>query len=96
MDLANAVSEECEKDVVGIRPGEKMHEEMITESDSYLTYDAGKYYAILPSVIYWDREKWARVKSAVKVEEGFRYNSGTNEHFETVESLRKLIDIHVK
>lgn len=96
MDLANAVSEDCKKEVVGIRPGEKMHEEMITESDSDLTYDAGKYFAILPSVIYWERDKWAEAKSAVKVEEGFRYNSGTNEHFETVENLRKLIDIYVK
>lgn len=96
MDLANAVSEESKKEVVGIRPGEKMHEEMITESDSHLTYDAGKYYAILPSVIYWEREKWIEAKSAQRVKEGFKYNSGTNEHFETVESLRKLIDIHIK
>ena len=49
MDLANAIAPNCEKTIVGIRPGEKIHEEMITSSDAASTIDIGKYYAILPS-----------------------------------------------
>ena len=53
MDVAEAIAPECEKPIVGIRPGEKIHEEMITPSDSFYTYDLGKYYTILPSTHKW-------------------------------------------
>ena len=68
----------CEKPVVGIRPGEKIHEEMITPSDSYNTYDLGKYYTILPSVPVWDIKEFIKEFQAKKVQEGFSYNSGQN------------------
>ncbi|KLN65580.1 UDP-N-acetylglucosamine 4,6-dehydratase (inverting) [Vibrio sp. VPAP30] len=96
LDIAKAVAPECETKVVGIRPGEKLHEEMITDTDSLNTIDLGKYYAILPSVslIYSEDEYMAHHK-AEKVPFGFKYNSGTNTDWETVEGLRELILEHV-
>ncbi len=96
MDIAQAIAPECETEVVGIRPGEKLHEEMITDTDSLNTIDLGKYYAILPSVsfTYTEAEYLAHHK-AQKVPFGFKYNSGTNTEWETVESLRELIKEHV-
>ena len=91
LDVANAICEECDKKIVGIRPGEKIHEEMITESDSYNTYDIGKYYAILPASNEFDKELFLKKHKALKVNEGFSYNSGTNSEWESVQSLKKLI-----
>ena len=91
MDIANAIGPNCKKPVVGIRPGEKIHEEMITPSDSYNTYDLGKYYTILPSVPVWDIKEFIKEFQAKKVQEGFSYNSGQNTDWETVSSLRELI-----
>lgn len=95
LDLAEAIGPNCKKEIVGIRSGEKVHEEMISTSDSYTTYDLGKYYAILPQKPMFDLEEFINQYNAMKVEEGFQYNSATNPHFETVESLRKLIKEHV-
>ena len=94
-DVAEAICPDCEKNVVGIRPGEKVHEEMITSSDSFYTYDLGKYYVILPTVPGWKIEDFVNQLGAVKVPQGFSYNSGDNSDWETVESLRKLIKEHV-
>lgn len=95
LDVAEAIGPECEKSLVGIRPGEKIHEEMITSSDSYHTYDLGKYYTILPTVTPWDLEEFKKAHNAKQVPVGFSYNSGDNEEWETVESLRALISEHV-
>lgn len=95
MDIAEAIGPECEKPVVGIRPGEKVHEEMITTSDSFYTYDLGKYYAILPATHSWSLDEFLAHHKAVKVAPGFRYNSEENTEWETVESLRELIKGHV-
>jgi UDP-N-acetylglucosamine 4,6-dehydratase/5-epimerase len=95
MDVAEAIGPECQKPLVGIRPGEKIHEEMITESDSYYTYDLGKYYTILPAMHKWKLEDYTKHFNAVKVKPGFKYNSGENTEWETVDSLRKLIIDHV-
>lgn len=91
LDLAEAIGPECKKPVVGIRPGEKIHEEMITSSDSYSTFNIGKYYVILPLLSKWNLEDFKKAFNAKKVPEGFSYNSGKNENWETVESLRELI-----
>ena len=91
MDVADAVCKDCKKEEVGIRPGEKIHEEMISSSDSYNTYDLGKYYVILPQLTNWPIEDFIKEFRAIKVEQGFSYNSGTNKQWETVESLQKLI-----
>ena len=95
MDVAEAIGPNCEKEVVGIRPGEKIHEEMITASDSYNTWDLGKYYVILPQKPRFALEEFVQSFSANKVPEGFNYNSGENDEWETVESLRTLIREHV-
>lgn len=95
MDVAEAIGPECEKPVIGIRPGEKVHEEMITPSDSFYTYDLGKYYTILPATHKWRLDDFIDTFNAQKVEEGFSYNSGKNDEWETVESLRRLIKQHV-
>ena len=92
MDVAEAIAPECEKRITGIRPGEKIHEEMITEADSFFTMDLGNYYAILPQVPVWNLEDYRKHFHAVPVEQGFRYNSGTNPRFLTVEELRDLIE----
>lgn len=95
LDIAEAIGPECEKPVIGIRPGEKIHEEMITSSDSYYTYDLGKYYTILPATHRWKVEDFISQFKAKRVADGFKYNSGENEEWETVESLRSLIVQHV-
>lgn len=91
LDVAKAVCLECEIDVIGIRPGEKIHEEMITSSDSYNTYDLGKYYVILPSITRWNLKDFVKNFNAKKVSEGFSYNSGTNNEWENIESMKKHI-----
>ena len=95
MDVANAIGPDCEKPLVGIRPGEKVHEEMITPSDSFYTYDLGKYYVILPATHMWKLRDFLDTFDAKKAPHGFSYNSGDNDDWETVESLRNLIKEHV-
>jgi len=95
MDVAEAIGPNCEKPVVGIRPGEKVHEEMITSSDSYNTWEIGPYYVILPQHLSWKLNEYVAHFNAVKVKPGFSYNSGENTEWETVESLRTLIKQHV-
>jgi UDP-N-acetylglucosamine 4,6-dehydratase/5-epimerase len=96
LDLANAIGPECKHVVVGVRPGEKVHEEMITASDSFNTVDIGRYYAILPASDDALRSQYVSQKNAKPVPQGFSYNSGQNGEFLTVEQLRKLIREHVQ
>ena len=91
MDMANAIGPKCEKKIVGIRPGEKIHEEMITASDSHNTYDLGSYYVILPQLTSWELNNFIKKFKAKKVKPGFNYSSGKNNKWETVNSLKKLI-----
>jgi UDP-N-acetylglucosamine 4,6-dehydratase (inverting) len=95
IDVAKAINPEAELIEVGIRPGEKLHEEMITETDSLNTYDIGKYYAILPHEDVFNLLNFVDVHKAIKVREGFSYNSGSNDNFESIESLKKKINKHV-
>ncbi|MDD8058639.1 UDP-N-acetylglucosamine 4,6-dehydratase (inverting) [Shewanella metallivivens] len=96
LDIAKAVAPECKIKIVGVRPGEKLHEEMITDTDSLNTIDLGRYYAILPSVCFMNNEEdFIKHHNAIKVPFGFKYNSETNTEWETVESLRALIKEHV-
>ena len=95
MDVAEAIGPNCEKKVIGIRPGEKIHEEMISASDSFFTYDLGKYYVIIPQSTVWNLNEFVLKFNAIKVKEGFSYNSLDNEKMENVESLRALIREHI-
>jgi nucleoside-diphosphate-sugar epimerase len=94
-DVAQAVGPNCEHVVKGIRPGEKIHEEMITSSDSFTTYDLGKYYVILPQTPNFKLEEYIKNFNAKNVPQGFHYTSENNTEWETVESLRKLIVEHI-
>jgi UDP-N-acetylglucosamine 4,6-dehydratase len=94
-DIASAIGPNCKYEVVGIRPGEKIHEEMITASDSFYCYDLGKYYVILPATHKWQLVDFVSKFNAVKVPVGFSYNSGENSEWETIESLRSLIKEHL-
>ncbi|MFH1119628.1 MAG: UDP-N-acetylglucosamine 4,6-dehydratase (inverting) [Bacteroidota bacterium] len=87
--VARAIAPKAELTDIGIRPGEKLHEEMITESDSYYTIDTGKYYAILPSGV--SKQKYLDYYKAVEVPVGFKYNSGENTEWISVEEMQKLI-----
>ena len=96
LDIAAAIAPECETNIVGIRPGEKLHEEMITDTDSLNTIDLGNYYAILPSVSFSNTENdYMSHHKADKVPFGFKYNSGTNSQWESIDSLKYLINKHI-
>ena len=95
IDLAEAIGPSCEKPITGIRPGEKIHEEMITSSDSFTTIDLGAYYAILPSDGRVQKRYQEVGITSEPVATGFAYNSGTNPEFLSVEQLRALIREHV-
>jgi FlaA1/EpsC-like NDP-sugar epimerase len=99
MDVAEAIGPHCAKPIVGIRPGEKLHEEMITESDSPNTIQNTRYFVIAP-MLYGRSMKdtlaaYAAHHKATLVENGFRYSSGTNTDWLSVAQLRDLIRRHV-
>lgn len=94
-DVASAIAPDCKMEIVGIRPGEKIHEEMISVSDSFTTYDIGKYFVILPQTSNYKFDEFANKYNAKKVPEGFFYNSGSNTEWLSVEELRALIKKHV-
>lgn len=94
-DVATAVAPAATQEVIGIRPGEKIHEEMITASDSPNTVDMGDYYAILPPGDPDAVDRYCRERGATRVSPGFSYDSGTNEHFLTVDEIRSLIREHI-
>ena len=94
-DVAEAIGPSCDKPITGIRPGEKIHEEMITATDSLTTIDLGKYYAILPSDSRARKLYQESGINSTSVPDGFAYNSGTNPDFLSVERLRDLICEHV-
>jgi UDP-N-acetylglucosamine 4,6-dehydratase/5-epimerase len=90
-DVAHAVAPEAQQRIVGIRPGEKLHEEMITPSDSPNTVDMGRYFAILPSGAEYSVDDYCSANGAVRVAPGFSYDSNSNEEFLSVPQLRALI-----
>lgn len=94
-EVAKAIGPNCRHDIIGIRPGEKIHEEMITSSDSFSTYDLGKYYAILPQAPSFKIEEFIQHFKAIKVEQGFQYNSKTNNEWVDAPKLQLLIKQNV-
>ena len=95
LDVAEAIGPSCKLEVVGVRPGEKIHEEMITESDSLTTIDLGKYYAILSATGRFGVDEYLTGDSIKRVPYGFSYCSETNPHFLTIREIRDLITAHV-
>jgi len=88
VDLAQAIGPECKLDIVGIRPGEKLHEVMITEDDARYTYEYSKYFIIEPAFHWW---RGNNNDGGNKVPEGFRYSSDLNTEWLSVEDLRRLV-----
>lgn len=95
MDLARAIAPDAEYDVVGLRPGEKLHEEMITSNDSPNTLDIGEYYLILPNLDDNRIKDYVTHFKGYFVEPGFTYNSKTNPNFLTVDKIKELIDVYL-
>ncbi|MBI1920060.1 MAG: UDP-N-acetylglucosamine 4,6-dehydratase (inverting) [Geobacter sp.] len=94
-DVAEALAPNSEKKIVGIRPGEKLHEEMITMTDALCTLEFDKHYVILPSIRQWDIDKYASTFDGKFCANGFCYNSGTNSQWLSVEQIRELVKSHV-
>jgi len=95
LDVAEAIGPECRKEIIGIRPGEKLHEEMITETDALSSLEFEKYFVILPSIKLWDVNKFAQAFNGHMCKTGFSYNSGENTDWLTIEEIRTLIREHV-
>ena len=98
LDVAKAIAPECEHKIVGIRPGEKLHEEMITETDALNSVEFEKYFVILPSTELWDIGKFMKESNSSvgkMCEFGFSYDSCTNKEFLTVNDLKELIQNHI-
>jgi FlaA1/EpsC-like NDP-sugar epimerase len=89
-DVARAVNEKAEHEIVGIRPGEKLHEQMIGEEDAYYTYEYSDYFKILPAINNWSADK-ARINNGKLVPEGFTYSSDTNTEWMGIDELRNWI-----
>lgn len=94
-DVAEAIGPDCAQKLVGVRPGEKLHEEMITETDSLNTIETDRYYVITPSTPTWDVDDYLKAFNGRRVPMGFKYNSGTNTEWLTVGQLREQIRQHV-
>jgi UDP-N-acetylglucosamine 4,6-dehydratase (inverting) len=92
-DLARVVAPECRQEMVGIRPGEKLHEQMISAEDSYYTYEYLEHYKILPAINGWGVSH-ERIKDGTKVPEGFVYSSDNNIDWMTDADLQAWIDDH--
>jgi len=95
LDVARAVAPDCSYDLIGIRPGEKLHEEMITATDAINSLEFERYFVILPSVQLWDIDRYKEVYDGQPCADGFSYSSGTNDQWLDVADLRTLIKRHV-
>jgi UDP-N-acetylglucosamine 4,6-dehydratase (inverting) len=94
-DVASAVAPTCELKIIGIRPGEKLHEEMITATDALSTVEFQDYFVILPSIKLWDVDGFISTFDGKYCADGFCYNSGTNSEWLSVLQIRELVKAHV-
>jgi len=95
LDIAEAIAPNCKIEHIGIRPGEKLHEEMITRTDAISSLEFDKYFVILPSVDLWDAKDYCEQYKGKRCAEGFQYNSGENTEWLTVNDIRELIKTHI-
>lgn len=95
LDLARAIAPNCKPDIVGIRPGEKLHEEMITETDAISSLEFDNRFVILPSIPLWDVKQYMETFGGRRCPDGFKYSSETNDQWLTIKQLRALIRLHV-
>lgn len=92
-DVATAVAPEARQDIIGLRPGEKLHEQMISAEDSAYTYEYQNHYKILPAIHTWT-QRMARINGGQKVPDGFIYSSDNNQHWMSPEELRDWIELN--
>ena len=90
-DIAKVIAPQAKHKIIGIRPGEKLHEQMISSEDSYSTYEYSNFYKILPQINDWSKDS-IRIKNGVKVPEGFVYSSDNNTEWLTKTDFQKWID----
>jgi len=95
LDVATAVAPGCKQESVGIRPGEKLHEEMITETDALNSLEFEDYFVILPSMQLWDVNRYMETFNGKRCSDGFMYSSAANTEWLSVDDLRELIKEHV-
>ena len=93
IDIANVIAPKTKLKIIGIRPGEKLHEQMIGKEDSYNTYEYPDYFKILPQINNWEKDK-SRIKNGKKVKENFHYSSDTNHDWMTKNQLKSWIDLN--
>ena len=93
VDVASVVAPDARQEIVGIRPGEKLHEQMISEEDSYFTYEYPEHFKILPSINNWGSDE-QRIKDGTKVAPGFSYTSDNNPDWMKAEELQAWISTH--
>jgi UDP-N-acetylglucosamine 4,6-dehydratase (inverting) len=94
-DLASAVAPDAKQEIIGIRPGEKLHEQMIGEEDAPSTFEYQDHYKILPVLHNWDHDP-SRIKDGKKVQPGFEYNSNNNSEWMTKEQLKSWLEKNEK
>ncbi len=92
MDVAKVVAPECRTEIIGIRPGEKLHEIMITPDDSYYTVEFDGHYVIQPAAAWWNRDVYVRETRGIPVQEGFQYSSDRNHDWMTCEQLTDMLN----
>jgi UDP-N-acetylglucosamine 4,6-dehydratase len=90
MDLAKAIDPECKTEIVGIRPGEKLHEIMVTKDDARKTLEYKDHYVVQPDFEYWGHR--CKENGGKRVAEDFEYNSGTNPWFLTIDEMREMLE----
>ena len=90
-DIAKVIAPQAKHKIIGIRPGEKLHEQMIGSEDSHSTYEYSNYYKILPQINDWGKDR-LRIKGGKKVSEGFVYSSENNSEWMTKSDLKKWIN----
>ena len=90
VDLAKALAPNCDLEIIGIRPGEKLHEQMIGSEDAYYTYEYNDYYKILPAINDWSNAP-ERIKDGIKVDQGFTYCSDNNQSWMSADELRNWV-----
>ncbi|MEN6349892.1 MAG: UDP-N-acetylglucosamine 4,6-dehydratase (inverting) [Syntrophomonas sp.] len=93
MDLAEAIAPGCQTEIIGIRPGEKLHEYMISADDSRNTLEYEDYYMIQPDFVWWEKDRFLAQNGGKPLSEGFSYSSDQNSHWLTVDELRKMVGL---
>jgi FlaA1/EpsC-like NDP-sugar epimerase len=95
IDIAKVIAPKAKHKIIGIRPGEKLHEQMIGSDDANSTYEYLKYFKILPQINRWEKDK-LRIKNGKKVPEGFIYSSDKNSEWMTKSNFQKWFDTNKK